>query len=150
MNSVFNDYLSERRNQIAHANLQKEKAFLTENRTKPNVVELPSGLQYIVIKSGNTSKKPKKNSDTVYVKYKGTFLDGSVFDETSETDADVHFQLSKVIRGWQEGLKKIGEGGEIRLFVPSSLAYGDNWNSNIEPNSLLVFDVQLNKVVYGR
>lgn len=150
MNSVFNDYLSERRNQIAHANFQKEKAFLTENRTKPNVVELPSGLQYIVIKSGNTSKKPKKNSDTVYVKYKGTFLDGSLFDETSETDADVHFQLSKVIRGWQEGLKKIGEGGEIRLFVPSSLAYGDNWNSNIEPNSLLVFDVQLNKVVYGR
>ncbi len=149
MSPVFDSYLAERKTQIAQANLQKENAFMADNRGKQGVIVLSSGLQYIILNSGNTSRKPKKNSDTVYVKYTGRLLDGSIFDATSGTE-DVHFLLSRVIKGWQEGLKMVGEGGSIRLFVPAKLAYGDNWNGNIEPNSTLIFDIQLSRVVYGR
>ena len=149
MTPVFNSYLSERKAQIAQANLQKENAFMADNRGKQGVIVLSSGLQYLILNSGNTNRKPRKNSDTVYVKYTGRLLDGSIFDATSGTE-DVHFLLSRVIKGWQEGLKMVGEGGSIRLFVPEKLAYGDNWNGNIEPNSTLIFDIQLSRVVYGR
>lgn len=149
MKPVFNSYLAERTAQIAHANLQKENAFMSDNKGKQGVIASPSGLQYTILNSGNTSRRPKKNSDTVYVKYTGKLLDGSIFDETSGTE-DVHFLLSRVIKGWQEGLKRVGEGGSIRLFIPAKLAYGDKWNGNIEPNSTLIFDIQLSRVVYGR
>ena len=54
--------------------------------------------------------------------------------------------LNRVIAGWTEGLQLIGEGGKIRLFVPSALGYGENGNRGIEPNSTLIFDVELVKV----
>ncbi len=54
--------------------------------------------------------------------------------------------LNRVIKGWTEGMQLVGEGGKIRLFVPSELGYGENGNRNIEPNSTLIFDVELVKV----
>ena len=150
MDSVFNGYLAERKARIAQENLEKETAFLAGNREKQDVVELPSGLQYTILDTGNARKKPRKNSDIVLVNYTGVLLDGSVFDETADPDKGDRFSLSKVIQGWQEGLKFIGEGGRILLFVPAKLAYGDDWNGTLEPNSTLIFDVQLTKVIYGR
>lgn len=147
---VFNGFLAERKSRIARENLEKETAFLAENRGKEGIVELPSGLQYTILDAGNARKKPRKNSDIVLVNYTGTLLDGSVFNETADPDKGDRFSLSKVIKGWQEGLKLIGEGGSIRLYVPAQLAYGDDWNDILEPNSTLVFDVQLTKVIYGR
>ena len=74
--------------------------------------------------------------------YKGTLLDGTVFDQND----DINFQLNRVIRGWGEGLKLIGEGGKIQLVIPSDLAYGEYGTRGIAPNSTLLFDVDLNKV----
>ena len=55
-------------------------------------------------------------------------------------------QLNRVIKGWTEGLQLVGEGGEIELFIPASLAYGENGNQGIEPNSTLIFNVKVSKV----
>ena len=80
--------------------------------------------------------------DTVWVNYKGTLLDGTVFDENDST----MFVANRVIRGWTEGLGLIGEGGKATLYIPSDLAYGERGNRSIEPNSVLVFDVDVLKV----
>lgn len=85
-------------------------------------------------------------SDTLYVKYKGTLIDGTVFDQTAEDGEPISFPLGGVIKGWQEGLQLIGEGGKIKLYIPADLAYGERGNQGIKPNSALVFDVELVKV----
>ena len=84
--------------------------------------------------------------DTVYVHYTGTLIDGTVFDQTLEENDAVAIPLSNVIRGWQEGLPLVGEGGHIKLYVPSELGYGSQGNPVIKPNSALVFDVKVEKV----
>ena len=71
--------------------------------------------------------------------YKGTLLDGTVFDENDSTK----FIANRVIRGWTEGLGLLGEGGKATLYIPANLAYGERGNRNIEPNSVLVFDVEV-------
>ncbi len=96
-----------------------------------------SGLYYVILKSGN-DKHPTLSS-TLYADYKGYFLDGKVFDQASGAT----LPLSRVIQGWQEGLQLIGEGGKIKLLVPSGLAYGSTQSGAIPPNSVLGFDITL-------
>jgi FKBP-type peptidyl-prolyl cis-trans isomerase len=84
--------------------------------------------------------------DTVWVKYKGTLIDGTVFDETPEDAEPARLMLNRVIPAWTEGLQLIGEGGKIQLTVPSKLGYGERGTQGIEPNSTLLFDVELTKV----
>jgi FKBP-type peptidyl-prolyl cis-trans isomerase FkpA len=79
------------------------------------------GLYYIIEVPGNQLKKPRVNSD-VRVKYKGTLLNGTVFDER----ADEKFNLSQVIPGWTRGIVLFGEGGKGKLFIPSSLGNTSN------------------------
>jgi FKBP-type peptidyl-prolyl cis-trans isomerase len=96
-----------------------------------------SGLYYVILKSGN-DKHPTLSSK-LNTDYKGYFLDGKVFDEGT----DITFTLSRVIKGWQEGLQLIGEGGKIKLLIPSALGYGSTQSGAIPPNSVLGFDVTL-------
>ena len=144
INDVFNGYLEKRHNYTLLANKEKGDKFLAANRTKPGVVETESGLQYKIVNPGNDVKPTAQ--DTVWVKYKGTHIDGTVFDETPEDAEAVHFPLSGVVAGWTEGLQLIGEGGEIDLFVPANLAYGEQGRPGIDPNSTLLFNVKLEKV----
>ena len=97
-----------------------------------------SGLYYVIQDSG-TAKHPTLSS-SLNVDYKGYFLDDKVFDSGN----GVTFKLSGVIAGWQEGLQLIGEGGKIKLLVPSALAYGESGYGSIPPNAVLGFDVTLN------
>ena len=99
-----------------------------------------SGLQYTIEAEGAAEKIAPQ--DTVWVNYKGTLLDGTVFDENDST----MFVANRVIRGWTEGLGLLGEGGKATLYIPSDLAYGERGNRSIEPNSVLVFDVEVLKV----
>ncbi len=96
-----------------------------------------SGLYYVILKSGN-DKHPTLSSK-LYADYKGYFLNGKVFDQST----GFKFTLSSVIAGWQEGLQLIGEGGKIKLIIPSTLAYGNTQSGAIPPNSVLVFDITL-------
>ena len=96
-----------------------------------------SGLYYQVVNSG--SGAPPLSTSTVEVAYTGSRLDGSVFDQQQ----DIVVYLTGAIQGWQIGLPKIAPGGEIKLFIPSSLAYGNRTYATIAPNTVLVFDIHL-------
>jgi len=145
INDVFNGYLEKRHNYKLLANKEKGEKFLAANAKKEGVQQTESGLQYKIIEAGNPDLKPAA-TDTVEVRYKGTLLDGSVFDETKEDADPARFTLNSVVKGWSEGLQLIGEGGKIELYVPAELAYGENGRPGIEPNSTLIFDVDLVRV----
>ena len=144
INDVFNAYLEKMHNYTLLENKEKGDKFLAANLKKAGVEETESGLQYKIIEPGNDVKPGPQ--DTVWVKYKGTHLDGTVFDETPEDADPVRFTLNSVIPGWTEGMQLIGEGGHIELYVPAKLAYGEQGRPGIEPNSTLIFDVTMDKV----
>ena len=145
MNQLFNSYLEKRQAYIGLKNKETGEKFMASNKTKPGVEVTESGLQYKIIEAGNPDLKPGP-SDTVKVLYKGTLLDGTVFDETKEGAEPVTMLLNRVIPGWTEGLQLVGEGGKIQLVIPAELAYGEGGNQGIEPNSTLIFDVDLVEV----
>ena len=126
----------------AATNLIKGASFLQENKTKPNVKSLSSGLQYTVLTPG--SGKPPKAGDTVTVNYRGTLIDGTEFDSSYSRNEASTFQLENLIPGWIEALSLMSPGSKWRIFVPPNLAYGDQAAGRIiEPNSTLIFDIEL-------
>ncbi len=145
INNTFNNYLEKRHNYKLLSNKQEGEKFLAANAKKPGVEVTDSGLQYKIVEPGNEDLKPAP-TDTVFVRYKGTLVNGNVFDETAEGADPVRFTLNSVIRGWTEGLQLIGEGGKIQLFVPADIAYGEQGRPGIEPNSTLIFDIDLVRV----
>lgn len=144
MNDLFNSYLEKRHNLKVCENREKEAKYLAENGKKNDVVTAESGLQYKIINPGNEVKPGPK--DTVWVNYCGKLIDGTVFDETPEDAEPVRMVLNRVIKGFQEGLQLIGEGGEIELTIPSDLGYGEQGNRSIDPCSTLIFNVKMDKV----
>ncbi|HUJ43768.1 MAG TPA: FKBP-type peptidyl-prolyl cis-trans isomerase [Opitutaceae bacterium] len=126
---------------LRQENLAEAKSFFEKLKDNKNVVELPSGLRYEVVRPG-AGAYPKA-TDTVKVHYTGTLLNGTVFDSSVQRNEPAEFALNQVIAGWSEGLQKINQGGKIRLYVPSQLAYGDSGNQNIPPGAALIFDVDL-------
>ena len=113
-------------------------AKLKENKA---IVELPSGLRYEIVKQGDGAAP--KATETVKVHYTGTLIDGSVFDSSVQRGEPAEFPLNEVIAGWTEGIQKVNKGGKIKLYVPASLAYGDDGRPGIPPGSTLIFDVEL-------
>ena len=131
-------------NYTALESKEESEKFLAANAKKAGVTVAESGLQYEIIEKGN--EVVPAMSDTLWVKYKGTLVDGTVFDEVPADSEPVRLFLNQVIKGWQEGLQLIGEGGKIKLYIPSELGYGERGNQAIKPNSALVFDIELTKV----
>ena len=140
MSRILNGFLTKKQNYKAAVNLAKGKEFLVANALKEGVDTTASGLQYKIENAGADYKVAPQ--DTVWVNYKGTLLDGTVFDENDST----MFVANRVIKGWTEGLGLLGEGGKATLYIPANLAYGERGNRGIEPNSVLVFDVEVLKV----
>lgn len=127
------------------ANLEEGAKFLFDNKTKVGVVETESGLQYKVLVEGKGVMP--SSTDKVKCIYHGTLLDGTVFDSSKEKGDTATFSVSGVIQGWQEALPMMKEGSKWELYVPSDLAYGVRGNRNIEPNSTLIFEIELISVV---
>ena len=140
MGRILNGFISKKQSYKAAKNLAEGKAFLAKNALKENVDTTASGLQYTIEAEGAAEKIAPQ--DTVWVNYKGTLLDGTVFDENDSTQ----FVANRVIKGWTEGLGLIGEGGKATLYIPANLAYGERGNRGIAPNSTLIFDVEVLKV----
>jgi FKBP-type peptidyl-prolyl cis-trans isomerase FklB len=123
-------------------NKAKEEAFLKENSAKPGVKVTASGLQYKVLTEG-TGAQPKAG-DTVKVHYRGTLLDGTEFDSSYKRNQPAVFPLNGVIKGWTEALQLMKVGSKYQVFLPSSLAYGEQGAGQvIGPNSTLIFEVEL-------
>jgi FKBP-type peptidyl-prolyl cis-trans isomerase len=111
-----------------------------------NVQKTASGLCYQIIKKGNGKKVQKGAS--VSVQYKGTLLDGTVFDQNMDGKPNFTFNVgqNQVIPGWDEGLQLMSEGDEFKFIIPYKLAYGPQGNGPIPAYSSLVFEVKLIKV----
>lgn len=130
---------------LAVTNLEKSNKFLAENKTKPNVKTLSSGLQYIELTSGKGS--PPKLGDEVTVNYRGTLIDGTEFDSSYKRKESTTFELANLIPGWQEALQLMKPGSKWKIYVPPELGYGDKGAGRvIEPNATLIFEIELVKV----
>ena len=136
----------EKRMQEATGNIEKSNKFLAENKAKAGVIELPSGLQYQVIKEG-TGKMPTLE-DQVTTNYHGTLMDGTVFDSSRERGEPATFPLKGVIQAWQQILPLMKEGASYKIWSPPALAYGEYGSPpKIGPNVALVFEIDLIKVL---
>ena len=129
--------------------LQSEKdagiAFMAENRTKEGITELPSGIQYQVLKEGN-GPQPSPTSK-VKAHYRGSLLDGKEFDSSFKRNQPFTAGLTQLIKGWQDVLPLMPVGSTWRLWIPSHLAYGDNGTGGIPGGATLIFDIELLEIV---
>ena len=143
----FGQYLMD---QMKVKNLEEQKTFLAENRSKEGVMETASGLQYKVLEEGTGDSPTPEN--TVVVQYEGTLIDGTRFDgtydELGNPGEPAEFVLGGVIPGWTEGLQLMKEGAVYMFYIPSELAYGENPRPGgaIQPNDMLIFKIELTEV----
>jgi FKBP-type peptidyl-prolyl cis-trans isomerase FklB len=130
-------------------NKTQGEAFLTTNKLVSGLKLMsattptgqPAELQYLVIKEG-TGPVPTA-TDKVSVNYRGTLLDGTEFDSSYKRGQPASFAVNRVIPGWTQALEKMPVGSKWKLFIPSELAYGEQGNQSIPPNSVLIFEVEL-------
>ena len=121
---------------------QEQTTFLAENAKRPEVVSLPSGLQYEVIIPAD-GPKPTENS-TVTVHYEGRLTDGTKFDSSYDRKEPATFQLTRVIKGWTEGVQLMSAGAKYKFYVPYTLGYGERGaGGKIPPYSTLIFTIEL-------
>ena len=143
---VINDYFMKLQKEKFEINKKAGEEFLNINKGKAGVVTLPSGLQYQVLQKGEGPKPTA--SDKVKCHYHGTLINGTVFDSSVQRGEPAVFGVSQVIPGRVEALQLMPVGSKWRLFIPSDLAYGEHGAGEaIEPNSALVFDVELLDIV---
>jgi FKBP-type peptidyl-prolyl cis-trans isomerase FklB len=135
------------RAQRAQANLAAGREFLSANASKAGVVLLPSGLQYRVLDSGSGDQPGP--GDSVRVHYHGTLIDGTVFDSSRDRGQAAEFGLAGVIPGFREALSHMRVGDRWQVFMPSTLAYGEQGaGADIGPNETLIFELQLLDVIH--
>lgn len=114
--------------------------FLEENKSKEGVMTTDSGLQYEILTEGEGDSPTAESRVSVH--YKGSLIDGTVFDESGDTPAQ--FSVGGVIPGWTEALQLMKPGAKWKLYIPPQLAYGEaGAGADIGPNSLLIFEVEL-------
>lgn len=121
-------------------------AFMLQNKTNEGVVELPEGIQYLVLKEG-TGVQPLV-TEAVKAHYKGSLLSGKEFDNSFKRGQPFTAPLRSLIKGWQVALPLMKEGSHWRIWIPSDLAYGDRGaGSDIPGGATLVFEVELLQVI---
>ena len=144
MGRILNGYLGKKNEYKAAYNKAAGEKFLAENLAKGEVDTTATGLQYIIHEEGEGAKV--QPTDTVWVYYSGKTIDGNEFDGNMGAEEPTRFVANRVIKGWTEGLGFLGDGGKATFYIPSDLAYGERGNRGIEPNSVLVFDVEVVRV----
>lgn len=131
---------------VAAGNSEAGAAFLAENAQRDGVTVTESGLQYEVVVAGSGASPGV--DDQVEVHYRGTLIDGTVFDSSYDRGQTVTFGVTQVIAGWTEALQLMQEGATYKLYIPSDLAYGAGGAGQIiGPNATLIFDVELVAIV---
>ena len=145
--AFLQDYFNVR---LPAENLRASEAWLAEvERTTPGIQRTESGLLYQIVDPRN-SLRAVRDEDRVEVDYVGQLRDGTVVDSSHERGQSQTFPLRGVIPGWSEGLKLVGEGGTIRLWISPELAYGESRagsTSGIPPNAALYFEVEVLDVI---
>lgn len=128
---------------IAQANARKSADYMERNRQQPGVIQLPSGIQYAVLKKGDGRVNPNVTSQ-VTANYRGMLVDGTEFDSTWARGVPVKFAVDKVIPGWQYVIPLMHVGDRWKVVIPPNLAYGTAGAlPRIGPNEALVFEIEL-------
>lgn len=128
---------------LSSKNTSEGEAYLLENGKKDGVITTESGLQYKEVTAGEGEETPAA-TDTVTVHYKGTLIDGKVFDSSYDRGQPASFPVNGVIPGWVEALQLMNVGDKFELAIPSDLAYGPGGTGpDIGPNATLLFEVEL-------
>ena len=144
---IVNKYFAEMEEKMNAANIEQGQQFLEENKKRPGVVTLPSGLQYEVINEGTVGRYAKA-TDKVECQYEGTLIDGTLFDSSIKRGQPAVFGVNQVIPGWVEALQLMPEGAKWKLYIPGDLAYGaQGAGEMIPPHSTLIFEVELLKIL---
>lgn len=144
---IVNKYFAELQEKMNKANIEAGKKFLEENKKRPEVVTLPSGLQYEVINEGKEGTHAKA-TDQVKCHYEGTLIDGTLFDSSIKRGQPAVFGVNQVIPGWVEALQLMPVGAKWKLYIPSELGYGAHGAGDmIPPHSTLIFEVELIEVL---
>jgi FKBP-type peptidyl-prolyl cis-trans isomerase len=143
----LNKYFTKLQDAKAEKALVEGQKFLEENAKKDSVIVDESGIQYKILREG-TGMTPTVE-DVISVNYRGTLIDGKVFDSSYESGAPREFQLGRVIQGWQIGLQKMKVGSKYMFYIPAELGYGKNVRPDgpIKANSVLIFEVELLDIV---
>jgi FKBP-type peptidyl-prolyl cis-trans isomerase len=151
LQDVISNYFRNKQQNEAAANAESQfgeikkegEAFIAENKTKEEVIETDSGLQYIVLSEGTGDNATAQSK--VKVHYHGTLIDGTVFDSSVDRGQPAEFGVGQVIRGWTEGLQLMNVGSKFKFFIPQELAYGANPRQGgpIKPFAALIFEVEL-------
>ena len=144
---IVNKYFAELEEKMNAASIEQGVQFLEENKKRPNVVTLPSGLQYEVINEGKVGTYAKA-TDQVKCHNEGTLIDGTLFDSSIKRGQPAVFGVNQVIPGWVEALQLMPEGAKWKLYIPSDLAYGaQGAGEMIPPHSTLIFEVELLEIL---
>ena len=124
------------------------KRFLADYAARDGVKKTASGLMYRVIKAG-TGPAVQKDSDLVTVYYKGSLINGKIFDQTQPQEPR-QFPAGQLIPGWVEALKLMKTGDTWEIVLPAELGYGSEGAGNDSPtDQALVFTMTLEKVDYA-
>ncbi len=120
----------------------ESKAFLERNLERKGVVATRSGLQYEVIRKGDSDRVPR-SKDIIEIHYHGTLIDGTVFDSSQMRGEPIDIRLWEVIPGWAEGIKLMSPGDKYKFYIPSNLAYGSKGNGAIPGHAALIVEIEL-------
>ena len=141
---IFQERMVAAQNEAMASARSDGEEFLSANAQNDGVVVLDSGLQYMIMESGDASGPMPAATDAVLAHYHGTFTDGSVFDSSIDRGEPAQFGLAQVIAGWTEALQLMRVGDKWRLFIPYTLAYGESGSPPVIPAfATLIFDVEL-------
>lgn len=138
----YRDNLDDKLSQVIANNKRIGRAFLAKNKKEEGIIESTSGLQYKIIRAGKGKNPTVNNSVTIH--YKGTLVDGAVFDSSYDRNEPITIPLTQVIKGWQEAVPMMKTGAKWQIYIPSELAYGDRAAGQlIVPGSTLIFEIEL-------
>ncbi len=141
-NQVMGKLAENKAKKTAETEKEKGREFLVKNKARKEVTETPSGLQYEILVKG-TGPVPKRE-DTVSAHYKGALLNGKEFDNSYKRGEPLTIPVAGVIPGWTEALTMMPVGSKWKLYIPSSIGYGDyGAGQDIPGGATLVFEVEL-------
>ena len=140
-NNCMMTYLNKQQMVKSKPIIDEGEKFLAANKNKQGVTTTASGLQYEIITQGAGSRPSLK--DTVVCNYKGSFLNGTEFDNSYKRGAPAEFPVTGVIRGWTEVLQLMPVGSKYKVYVPYQLGYGSSDYNGIPGGSMLIFEIEL-------
>lgn len=119
--------------------------FLAKNKERPGIKSLDNGIQYRVVKTGDGKGRKATWASTIVVRYRGSLIDGKVFDQTEANGPPSTLELNQLVEGWQEVIPLMRYGDTWEVFLPPEFGYGANGSRSgtIGPDQVLIFEIEL-------